>query len=54
MVTSSYVPDTADLIWLNFNPQAGREQAERRSVVVLSPVAYNSRSNSALVGLIAN
>ena len=50
MVTSSYVPDnSADLIWLNFSPQAGSEQAGRRPAVVLSPAAYNSRSHLALV-----
>ncbi len=54
MVTSSYVPDTADLIWLNFSPQAGREQAGRRPAVVLSPAAYNSKSNLAIVCPITN
>ena len=55
MVTSSYVPDnSADLIWLNFSPQAGSEQAGRRPAVVLSPAAYNSRSHLALVCPITN
>ncbi len=54
MVTSSYVPDTADLIWLDFSPQAGRVQAGRRPAVVLSPAAYNLRSNLALVCPITN
>jgi len=27
----SYVPDTGDIVWLQFDPQAGREQAGHRS-----------------------
>lgn len=34
-------PDRADLVWLAFSPQAGREQAGRRPALVLSPLAYN-------------
>ena len=37
------VPDSGDLIWLSFTPQAGREQAGRRPGLVLSPRAYNSK-----------
>lgn len=36
-----YVPDRGDLVWLQFNPQAGHEQAGRRPAVTLSPRAYN-------------
>ena len=36
-----YVPDAGDIIWLEFNPQAGHEQAGHRPAVVLSPAAYN-------------
>jgi mRNA interferase MazF len=39
----AFVPDTGDIIWLDFDPQAGHEQAGRRSAVVLSPSAYNGR-----------
>jgi len=35
------VPDRGDVVWLNFNPQAGREQAGRRPALVLSPSMYN-------------
>ena len=44
-----YVPESGDLIWLTFDPQAGREQAGRRPALVLSPKTYNSRSGLALV-----
>lgn len=43
-----YVPDRGDLIWLSFDPQAGREQAGRRPALVLSPSAYNGRIRLAL------
>jgi mRNA interferase MazF len=38
-----YVPARGDLIWLQFNPQAGREQAGHRPAVVISPSSYNRR-----------
>lgn len=37
----SYVPDRYDVVWLDFDPQAGREQAGRRPAFVLSPQSYN-------------
>lgn len=33
--------DRGDLVWINFNPQAGHEQAGRKSAIVLSPEAFN-------------
>ena len=48
-MTTSYIPDAGDLIWLTFDPQAGREQAGRRPALVLSPRIYNARSGLALV-----
>jgi mRNA interferase MazF len=48
-VTWSYVPNTGDLIWLTFDPQAGREQAGRRPALVLSPAAYNEKTDLAVV-----
>lgn len=48
-MTRSYIPDTGDLIWLTFDPQAGREQSGRRPALVLSPAAYNEKANLALV-----
>lgn len=34
------IADRGDLVWINFNPQAGHEQAGRRSALVLSPAAF--------------
>ena len=39
----AYVPRRGDAVWLQFNPQAGSEQAGRRPAVVISPEAYNGR-----------
>lgn len=41
---SRYVPDAGDIVWLNFDPQAGHEQAGHRPALVLSPARYNERS----------
>lgn len=44
-----YVPDAGDLVWISFDPQAGREQAGRRPGLVLSPRLYNLNAGLALV-----
>ena len=41
MVDRGYVPDEAHIIKINFDPQAGHEQAGWRPALVLSPAAYN-------------
>lgn len=38
-----YIPDAGDIVWLDFDPQAGHEQAGHRPAVVLSPAVYNGR-----------
>lgn len=40
-----YVPDAGDIVWLNFTPHAGREQAGHRPALVLSPAAYNNKTS---------
>jgi mRNA interferase MazF len=40
----AYVPDAGDIVWLQFDPQAGHEQAGHRPAVVLSPAGYNARA----------
>jgi len=44
-----YIPQRGDAIWLDFNPQAGHEQAGRRPALVLSPATYNGRVGLALL-----
>ncbi|MDH6300968.1 endoribonuclease MazF [Polynucleobacter sphagniphilus] len=41
----AYVPEAGDVVWLVFDPQAGREQAGRRPAVVLTPEGYNKKTN---------
>jgi len=40
---SAYVPEAGDIVWLEFEPQAGHGQAGRQPAVVLSPAGYNAR-----------
>jgi mRNA interferase MazF len=47
-VPRSYVPDRGDIVWLQFNPQAGHEQAGHRPALVVSPRAYNRKVGLAL------
>jgi mRNA interferase MazF len=43
-MATGYVPDRGDIVWLNFSPHAGHEQAGHRPAVVLSPAVYNGRT----------
>jgi mRNA interferase MazF len=42
-------PERGDLVWIDFDPQAGHEQAGRRPALVLSPRAYHQVTPFALV-----
>lgn len=41
----SYIPQTGDIVWLNFTPQTGHEQAGHRPALVLSPQTYNQKTS---------
>ncbi|HZK56115.1 MAG TPA: endoribonuclease MazF [Desulfosporosinus sp.] len=41
-------PDRGDVVWLQFNPQTGHEQAGKRPALVLSPKQYNQKTGLAL------
>src|ERR1700733_11748838 len=41
----AYVPDSGELVWISFRPQAGHEQSGHRPAVVLSPAAYNAKTS---------
>lgn len=49
MVMGGYVPDRGDLVWLQFNPQAGHEQAGKRPALVVSPASYNGKVGLSLL-----
>ncbi|MDN5863274.1 MAG: type II toxin-antitoxin system PemK/MazF family toxin [Salinisphaera sp.] len=44
------VPDRQDIIWINCNPQAGREMRDIHPFLVLSPRAFNDVT-SLVIGL---
>ena len=43
-----------DIIWMDFNPQAGHEQAGRRPAMVISNSAYNATGALVMVCPITN
>jgi len=45
---ATYIPERCDLVWLDFSPQSGREQAGHRPALVLTPRAYNRMTGLAL------
>ena len=47
-------PDRGDLVWLDFHPQSGHEQAGRRPAIVLSGQLFNERTGFAVVCPITN
>lgn len=44
-----YIPKQGDIIWIDFTPQVGREQAGRRPAIIVSPFKYNRRVGLALL-----
>lgn len=40
-MSGPYVPESGDIVWLEFDPQAGHEHGGRRPVLVLTPTRYN-------------
>lgn len=43
-----YVPERGDIVWFDFSPQVGHEQAGTRPALVISPRVYNERSGMML------
>ena len=43
-MSRAFVPGAGDIVWLQFDPQAGHEQAGHRPALVLSPAAYNGKT----------
>lgn len=44
MVGALWVPDRRDIIWIDCNPQVGREMKDLHPMLVLSPKAFNERT----------
>jgi mRNA interferase MazF len=49
MTSPGYVPDAGDLIWTDFDPTRGREQAGRRPALVVSPAVFTENTGLAVV-----
>lgn len=47
-MVSDWVPNAGDVIWIDFNPTVGREQAGKRPALVLSPASYNAKTGLVL------
>lgn len=43
-----YIPARGDLVWLEFDPQKGKEIQKTRPAVVISPQKYNQKTSMAL------
>ncbi|MDP3778847.1 MAG: endoribonuclease MazF [bacterium] len=45
---TTYIPGRGDIVWINFNPTRGHEQAHKRPAIVLSPQRYNKKGGMML------
>ena len=45
-----WIPDRQDIIWIDCNPQVGREMRDRHPFLVLSPRIFNEKT-SLVIGL---
>jgi mRNA interferase MazF len=44
-----YVPSAGDIVWVDFSPQAGREQDKRRPALVVTDRSFNRASGLVMV-----
>jgi mRNA interferase MazF len=47
---AAWIPDRQDIVWIDCNPQAGREMRDLHPFLVVSPRAFNERT-SLVIGL---
>lgn len=48
-MTAGWSPSPGELIWLDFSPTSGTEQAGRRPALVISDAGYNAATGRAVV-----
>lgn len=48
-MSEPYCPEKGDYIWIDFEPQSGREIMKRRPAIVLTERAYNRRQGVCVV-----
>ena len=44
MPKAAWIPDRGEIIWINYNPQSGREMRDMHPMLVLSPKKFNERT----------
>jgi mRNA interferase MazF len=49
MMEPGYLPSAGDLIWTDFDPTKGREQAGRRPALVISDATFSANTGLAIV-----
>ena len=54
MPRKKYVPERGDIVFTNFDPSAGHEQAMKRPALVLSPGVFNAKVGLTLVAPITS
>jgi mRNA interferase MazF len=47
--SKKYIPSRGDIVWLDFDPRTGREQAGHRPAIVISPKEFNALSSLVFV-----
>lgn len=48
VIEKKYIPARGDVLWLEFSPKDGYEQAGRRPALCISPLKYNSKVGLAI------
>lgn len=51
---AAYSPAAGDIVWTNFTPQAGSEQAGKRPALVISEIGFNGPTGFAFVAPITS
>ncbi len=49
-MAKNWIPDRGDIIWINHDPQRGREMRDRHPMLVLSPINFN-QGTGIVIGL---
>lgn len=44
----AYIPKRGDIVWLEFDPQAGKEIQKTRPAITISPYQYNQKTGLGL------
>lgn len=48
-MVARYIPRAGDIIWLDFDPQTGREHSKRRPALVITEESFNRASGLVVV-----